>query len=121
MKPPNAFDDDDWVEVAQIAVATGAVLWIAMTTVVLFARAPIQCPGWHLRHGESLWGLLFLWGLPFNAFACLTALNRDQVILQATKSDYFTGMSPTYFFVCLCVIESAVAQFPLFLLLTNCL
>ena len=121
MKLPSAFDDGDWIKVTQIAVAISAVLWLAMAAVLLFAPDPIQCPGWRLRHGQSLWELLFFWGLPINAFACLTAISPNSVIQQATKSDYFTGMSPTHFFICLCVIESAAAQFPLFLLLTNCL
>jgi hypothetical protein len=122
---PPRLDAGKWGTIARLAVAVSALLWITMAMILLLAAPPDQCPGWHLKdaHSSSLWEPLLLLGMPFNAFGCLIALRWNWFVKQAIDREPDSNaprIPATHLVVRLCVMNSVVCQFPLFLLLTKC-
>ena len=126
------FDAGSWVTVARIAVAVSVALSAVMVAILLFADPPNQCPNWHFKNAtsSSLWEDVVMLTAPLNIFSCFIAVRWNWVAQRAIESagrTLFGGhMTPptipvTHIMVHMCVATSLVAQFPLFLLVTQCL
>ena len=122
-EPPSAgFAEDRWVRTAKTLTAVSALLWLIMFGVLLLADAPRQCPGWHLkdRHETSLWELLFAVGGTLNLFGCVISLKWESVIEESLKRSAAWDLPAAYILTRMLVMNSVVAQWPLFMLLTKC-
>lgn len=125
MQQLQSSEQDKWVKLARAVVALSVLVWIVMVAILLLAPSPSQCPDWHLKnaHSTSLWILLLGLGGPLNAFGCLIAVRWNQPVQRVTRNEADThslAMPAPYFLVRLSVLNSVVAQIPLFFLLTKC-
>jgi hypothetical protein len=124
------FDGGNWVKVARFAVAASVVLSAAMVAILPMFDPPNQCPNWHLKDAAStsLWELLALWTTPLMVFGCFIAVRWNWVARKGAETDgreLPTSFGPmivpvTYVMIPMCVANSVLSQFPLFLLVTAC-
>ena len=119
--PAGGFTEDPWVKAARILAAISALLWLIMAGVLLLAEPPRQCPGWHLKNQNesSLWALLIAWGGPANLFGCMIAIRWNWFIEKVSRKSKF-DVPATYILTRMLVMNSVVAQWPLFMLLSKC-
>ncbi len=128
------FDDGNWVKVARLAVAASVVLSGLTVAILLMAEPPDQCPSWHLKkaHSTSLWEDVVMLTAPLNIFCCFIAVRWNWFARRAIESmdrqggTLFGHMTPpaipvTHIMVHMCVVMSLLSQWPLFLLVTQCM
>jgi hypothetical protein len=127
------FDAGNWVKLARLAVAASMALSAATVAMLLTTDPPNQCPDWHLKnaHSTSLWEDVLVLTVPLNIFGCFIAVRWNWVARRAMESGgrqvrtLFGHMTPTipvaYVLVNMCVMNSLVSQFPLYLLVTQCI
>jgi hypothetical protein len=128
------FDGGKWVKVARLVVAASLVLSVATVAILLIADPPKQCPNWHLKNTNlsSLWEAFVMLTVPLNIFGCFIAVRWNWVVRRAVESEgrqtgaLFGHMAPppvpiSDMMVKMCIMNSVASQFPLFLLVTQCL
>ena len=126
------FDAGNWVKVARLAVAASVALSAVTVAILLMVDPPNQCPNWHLKntHSTSLWENVVMFAVPINIFCCFMAVRWNRFARSAIESEarrgLFGHMTPpaipvTHIMVHMCVVMSLASQFPLFLLVTQCI
>jgi hypothetical protein len=128
------FDAGNWGQVARLAVAPSATLSAVTVAILLMADPPNQCPNWHLKnaHSTSLWQRVGMLTAPLNIFCCFIAVRWNRFARTAIErmdrrgETLFGRMTPpaipvTHIMVHVCVAMSLLSQWPLFLLVTQCI
>jgi hypothetical protein len=128
------FDAGNWVKVARLAVAASVALFAVTIAILLLADPPNQCPNWRLKNARStpLWDDVVIFTAPLNILCCFIAVRWNWFARKITESEgrqggmLFGHMTPpaipaTHVMVHMCVAMSLVSQFPLFLLVTQCI
>ena len=130
--PAPRFRTDPYVTAARFAVAASIVLSAGTVALLIVIEPPKQCLGWRIGNKDSLWTLLCFWSVPLHIFGGYIAICWDKVAQKITKDSnrevrtlFFRLQKPPavpaeYIMIPMCMMNSAMAQFPLLLLLGAC-